>query len=368
MHYCGGLFTQVNEAVRPRPGSCGRQGVHLFLGDAAAMYAKWPAPTVIVSDGPYGVSGFPGDLPTVEGLVEWYEPHVREWSVRALPCTTLWFWNTELGWATLHQMLTRHGWEFRNCHIWNKGLSHVAGNANSKTLRKFPVVTEVCVQYVRVVRLTAPDTEEPLALKEWLRHEWERSGLPLAKTNEAAGVLNAATRKYFTQDHLWYFPPAEAFQRLVDYANRHGRPAGRPYFSIDGRCPLTGDEWEGMRAKFRCSYGVNNVWAAPPMRSGERLKRDGKVLHMNQKPLSFMRLIVQASSDLGDAVWEPFGGLCTAAVACLELGRHCYASELNQDFYEIALSRLERIKLESARDGDVSVSGQPFVATRAETP
>ena len=41
------------------------------------------------------------------------------------------------------------GWEYRCCHIWDKGIAHIAGNANTKTLRKFPVVTEVCVQYVK---------------------------------------------------------------------------------------------------------------------------------------------------------------------------------------------------------------------------
>ncbi len=31
---------------------------------AEQLYARWPSPTCIVSDGPYGLSGFPGDLPT----------------------------------------------------------------------------------------------------------------------------------------------------------------------------------------------------------------------------------------------------------------------------------------------------------------
>ena len=43
------------------------------------------------------------------------------WSRRASPQTTLWFWNTELGWATVHPLLLAQGWEFRNCHIWDKG-------------------------------------------------------------------------------------------------------------------------------------------------------------------------------------------------------------------------------------------------------
>lgn len=318
-----------------------RNGIEIYLGDSLSLYDKWPSPTVIISDGPYGVSGFPGDPPNVDSLVEFYEPHVKLWSDFSMPSTTLWFWNTELGWATVHPLLLKYGWEFRNCHIWNKGLNHVAGNANTKTLRKFPIVTEVCVQYVRVVRLPAVGRDEPMPLKEWLRYEWERTGLPLFKTNEACGVLNAATRKYFTKDHLWYFPPSQAFQRLVNYANKYGNLKGRPYFSIDGIQSLTGEQWEKMRAKFNCMFGVNNVWSEPPVRNGERIKINGKAVHANQKPLSLIKLSIDASSNKGDVIWEPFGGMCTGAIASLELGRRCYSSEIIKQFYNLASYRLE---------------------------
>jgi len=314
--------------------------VHLFNADVLGLYDQWERPTVIVVDGPYGIGGFPGDPPTVGGLFDWYEPHVRAWSRLALPSTTLWFWGTELGWATVHPLFVQNDWEFRNCHVWNKGKGHVAGNANTKTLRKFPVVTEVCVQYTRQLRFTAPGLCEPAEMKHWLRHEWVRSGLPLVLTNEACGVRNAATRKYFTQCHLWYFPPPDAFQRLVDYANAHGEPEGRPYFSLDGKKPLTGAEWGMMRAKFNCAFGVSNVWTEPPVRGEERLKNGLAVLHANQKPLSLIKLSVEASSDEADVVWEPFGGMCTVAVACLQLHRRCFSAEVVPEFFEIAKGRL----------------------------
>ena len=62
----------------PRPPSARHAGARLFLGDALQLYSQWPSPVVIVSDGAYGVSGFPGDSPTPAGLVEWYRPHVAE--------------------------------------------------------------------------------------------------------------------------------------------------------------------------------------------------------------------------------------------------------------------------------------------------
>lgn len=316
-----------------------RDGVTIHFGDCMDFYSEWPSPAVIISDGPYGVGGFPGDPPTPEELPSWYEPHIKAWSKYTSPLTTLWFWNTEIGWANVHPVLVQHGWTYRNCHIWDKGVGHIAGNANSQSLRKFPVVTEVCVQYVKEARFPVNGTE--VGMQEWLRYEWERSGLPFYKANEACGVKNAATRKYLTKDYLWYYPPVEAFEQLVTYANEHGRPEGKPYFSIDGKRPLTGSEWACMRSKFYCKVGVTNVWREPPVRGQERLKKNAyKCIHANQKPLKLIELIIDVSSDPGDVVWEPFGGLCSAAVASHKLGRRCMSAEILWEFYEIAAKRL----------------------------
>lgn len=123
--------------------------LHLFCGDALNLYDGWETPTVIISDGPYGVNGFPGDLVSPAGLDKWYEPHIKKWSDIATPLTTLWFWNTEVGWATVHPMLEKYGWTYISCCVWDKGMSHVAGNTNTKTIRHLPIVTEVCVQYAK---------------------------------------------------------------------------------------------------------------------------------------------------------------------------------------------------------------------------
>jgi site-specific DNA-methyltransferase (adenine-specific) len=315
-----------------------RGQANLYLGDFSELAEEWPSPTVIVVDGPYGVGSYQGDPLSHEDLAEWYSPHVACWSKHALPETTLWFWNTEIGWASVHPVLARHGWEYRSCHIWDKGVGHIAGNANSKTLRRFPVVTEVCVQYVRNV--TVNSNGQAMNLKQWVRYEWERSGLTFNKANLACGVKNAATRKYLTKCHLWYFPPPEAFELMAEYANRNGRPEGKPYFSLNGVRPATAGEWAKMRAKFHCGVGITNVWREPQVRGEERVKVAYKSVHMNQKPLRLLEQMIQASSDLNDVVWEPFGGLCSTAIAAFNTRRQCYSAEILEDYHRAALDRL----------------------------
>ena len=95
-----------------------------------------------------------------------------------------------------------------------------------------------------------------------------------------------------------------------------------------------------MRAKFHFRNGVTNVWYEPAVRGVERLKKRDKCLHSNQKPLKLMDLCIRASSDAGDVVWEPFGGLCSAAIVSHQLGRRCYAAEIHPEYFEAAVERL----------------------------
>jgi len=316
--------------------------VQIEQADVLTRYWAWQAPTVIISDGAYGLGLFPGDPPTPTDLADWYTPHIKAWSRYCLPETTLWFWCSEIGWATVHPILVKEGWQYRSVNVWDKGVAHIAGNVNSKTIRRFPIVTEVCVHYVREVQLQTGDGYQ-LPMQQWLRYEWLRTGLPLSKTNEACGVKNAATRKYFTKDHLWYFPPPDMIELIVTYANRYGQPTAIPYFSIDGKSPVTAEQWSKMRAKWHHSHGITNVWSEPAVRGKERLKnRQAKCLHGNQKPLRLIELIILATSDSGDVVWEPFGGMCSAAIVSLRKGRRCYSAEVNSDYYQLAKARLEQ--------------------------
>jgi DNA modification methylase len=311
--------------------------ISVQLGDSLEQYRQWETPTVIVSDGAYGILGFEGDTSDHLGLPQWYEPHIAAWAKQATPSTTLWFWNSEIGWATVHPVLEKHGWRYVNANIWNKGKGHIAGNVNTAKIRRFPVVSEVCVQYVYEARI------DGLQLKAWLLQEWKRSGLPAHKANEACGVADVATRKYLDQGHLWYYPPPEMFVKMQEYANAHGDPAGRPYFSINGTQPGTIGQWAALRSKFDCPHGFTNVWECNALRGSERFKIDGdtgKAIHLNQKPLDLITMIIKASSDKGDVVWEPFGGLFTACLAARNSERRAFGAEIDRTYFHYAIKRL----------------------------
>ena len=53
---CLQLFSQPTKFVRDNS--------TIFLGDALDFYDMWETPTVIISDGPYGLGSYPGDPDT----------------------------------------------------------------------------------------------------------------------------------------------------------------------------------------------------------------------------------------------------------------------------------------------------------------
>ncbi|MEZ5452619.1 MAG: hypothetical protein R3E93_07330 [Thiothrix sp.] len=273
----------------------------LYLGDSLSHYAQWEPPTVIVSDGAYGILGFEGDTSDHLGIADWYEPHIQAWSQQASAQTTLWFWNSEIGWASVHPVLERRGWRYVNANVWNKGKAHIAGNVNTAKIRRFPVVTEMCVQYVFEARI------DKLTLQQWLYREWKRTGLPMRKANEACEVKDVATRKYLDQGHLWYPPPPETFAKMAVYANQHGDPAGCP--ACNGVNP--------MMSRRKISHTTQQILppdgfhqrmgTQSPQRRGThpRTRNQRQSRPPQPKTADLLGMIISASSDAGDVVWEP---------------------------------------------------------------
>ena len=52
-----------------------------------------------------------------------------------------------------------------------------------------------------------------------------------------------------------------------------------------------------------------------------------------------MKLIIEATSDEGDVIWEPFGGLFSASVAAWHCGRRAFAAEIDSTYYQLGVRR-----------------------------
>ena len=70
---------------------------------------------------------------------------------------------------------------------------------------------------------------------------------------------------------------------------------------------------------------------------------DGKNLHDTEKPVELMKILIENSSQEGDLVFDPFIGIGATAIACKKTNRHCLGCELEEEYYNITLQRLEDI-------------------------
>lgn len=66
--------------------------------------------------------------------------------------------------------------------------------------------------------------------------------------------------------------------------------------------------------------------------------------HPTQKPEELLRKFIMASSNRGDTVLDPFSGSGTTLVAAEQLGRNWLGCELNADYNQWAITRLEHAK------------------------
>lgn len=68
--------------------------------------------------------------------------------------------------------------------------------------------------------------------------------------------------------------------------------------------------------------------------------------HPARKPLALLRRIVEASTDPGDTVLDPFMGSGTAGAACVQTGRRFVGIEVDETYYAMAERRIAAAEAE----------------------
>jgi len=71
-----------------------------------------------------------------------------------------------------------------------------------------------------------------------------------------------------------------------------------------------------------------------------------RIKHPTQKPLKLIKYIISKSSNRNDIILDCFIGSGTTAVACKELGRNFIGFEKEQEYVDIANTRLKKIQVQ----------------------
>jgi site-specific DNA-methyltransferase (adenine-specific) len=184
----------------------------------------------------------------------------------------------------------------------------------------------------------------------FLHADWRASHRLRVELDELFGV------ECFRNEIVWHYglggrAPANAFARKHDTILFYARSAAARFN------PTRGDVTPAMAAKyahqdeegrrFMRSYGRryylkggkrhDSVWQIPAIAPGAR-ERLG---YPTQKPEALLERIVEAASDPGDLVLDPFLGSGTTAVVALRLGREFVGCDRSADAIALTRARVE---------------------------
>lgn len=85
---------------------------------------------------------------------------------------------------------------------------------------------------------------------------------------------------------------------------------------------------------------MKSVWRLTAPGSAE--KEYGK--HPTQKPIALLERCIEASTKPGDFVFDPFAGSSTTGVAAIRLGRKFCGVEMESEFVDLSIKRLNDVK------------------------
>ena len=75
-----------------------------------------------------------------------------------------------------------------------------------------------------------------------------------------------------------------------------------------------------------------------------KFARTGKKLHPTQKPVELISYLVTKSSEENEIIYDPFIGSGTTAEAAYDNKRNYIGSEIDETYYEISLTRIDRLE------------------------
>lgn len=189
----------------------------------------------------------------------------------------------------------------------------VSGRA-TRRYKMFPNVTESVLFIIK---------DNKKFVKPFLKERQEALGLTAKQINEALGVKSNGGGMWsiYTGNNVCeQFPTKELWNKLSHV------------LSFD--CP-----YEKVAQTFNPQIGVTDVWSDINF-------YEEKHIHPTQKPLKLIRRLIKASSNEGDIVLDPFSGVGTTQIGCIQAKRNFIGFELNKEYYNKAC---KRIKLEQTQ-------------------
>lgn len=178
-------------------------------------------------------------------------------------------------------------------------------------------------------------------------------GLNIAKTGclSIKGVSNKR-REFKASDWDKKIPDKKHFNEMIR-VSKNQIIFGGNYFTqhlSPSKCWLIWYKKEGLPAKYFADCEL--IWTSfnKPSRVFSsrwhgfiRDSKEERQPHLTQKPLDLMKWIIENYSNEDDLILDPYAGSGSTLEACKILNRKYIGFEINNDYYNICLKRLNRL-------------------------
>ena len=208
--------------------------------------------------------------------------------------------------------LDNMGLELRQQIILDKGMRAVSGRA-TKNYKMFPNVTESILFIIK---------DNKRFIKPFLKSRQQALGLTAKEINEALGVKSNGGGMWsiYTGKNVCEQFPTEKLWNKLSRVLQFNLPYNK------------------LAQTFNPQMGYTDVWNDIDFYKEKRY-------HPTQKPIKLIERLIAASSNEGDIVLDPFSGCGSTQLSCIDLKRNYIAIELDKQYYETALKRIELLNL-----------------------
>ncbi|MFB6349167.1 DNA-methyltransferase [Moraxella sp. ZJ142] len=108
---------------------------------------------------------------------------------------------------------------------------------------------------------------------------------------------------------------------------------------------------------------MGSVWRFAVCNGNERLKNaHGEKLHSTQKPEELLYRIIALTSNMGDIVFDPFGGTMTTSAVAKKLGRNYLAIEQKLEYVQAGIKRVNQVVFEDNEIARAKFDEKPLKA------
>lgn len=86
------------------------------------------------------------------------------------------------------------------------------------------------------------------------------------------------------------------------------------------------------------NFGTSDILRIPNIKMGN--SDEGGNLHDTEKPVALMKVLIENSTAEGELVFEPFAGIGSTILACIESKRNYVGVEIDKNYYNTIMFRI----------------------------